>query len=142
MKKIVITIIMILAFVVGFLLQRQHASKPTNEISGTVFAEDMTIDFPDNLTIDINKPTTVVRYSDMNITTAWDYSEIKLDTVNFGGPYSVIFSTKSGSLTIKCDGDELKIEADCDMDEAAEAFFYQLVKPMADAYIREKLKDF
>ena len=47
-----------------------------------------------------------------------------------------------GEITMSVDGDKLEITGDTDkMNEAAKVFFDEMVKPMADAYIAERLND-
>ena len=44
-------------------------------------------------------------------------------------------------LVLSFEGDELTITGDADMNEAAKIFFYEILKPMADDYIAERLSE-
>lgn len=51
-----------------------------------------------------------------------------------------IYTNEVGKyLNLNVDDGELQITGDANMDEAAEDFFYKYIKPMADAYIENKL---
>lgn len=89
--------------------------------------EEITLDPSDILTIDFDAD------DDRMITIAdWEISSV----------YDLLIYTKTGKeLRIDISTDELRITGDADMNEAAEIFFNEYIKEMADAYIRERLKE-
>lgn len=66
------------------------------------------------------------------------FAALKIDAVN--EPFDVVFYAIDGKLTLEFSKEKLNVKFDCEADEAAKAFFYQLVKPMADKYIAYRLK--
>lgn len=50
-----------------------------------------------------------------------------------------IATETGGDLYLSFKGDRLEITGDADLNEAAKAFFYEHLKPMADEYIKERL---
>lgn len=71
-------------------------------------------------------------------------SEIKIESVDWEelGVYNLQFYTANGGSLILSIEETISIELkNCSMDEAATAFFYKIIKPIADGYIKAKLSE-
>lgn len=72
-----------------------------------------------------------------------DVNDVDFEYIDFNEPatYDLIIFTNDGKeLRIEVD-EGIKIVGDANMNEAAEIFFHKYIKEMADAYIKQKLKE-
>ena len=76
--------------------------------------------------------------------TWYDPNELLIDIVtdDWSMCAELIICTYTGKeLVLNFEGDVLEITGDADMNEAAKVFFLEFLKPMADAYIAERLRN-
>ncbi len=72
----------------------------------------------------------------------YDPNILLLDLDAYTNYADLMICWDGGEITMSIDGDKLEITGDTDkMNEAAKVFFDEMVKPMADAYIAERLHD-
>lgn len=65
--------------------------------------------------------------------------EEKLITFEPCAHYNIVIRGKSGALTLKCDEDKFDVECTGEMTELAKVFFYELLAPMVDGYLKDKI---
>ena len=64
-----------------------------------------------------------------------------IEIVPAAAPCDLMITTENGkSINMNIKGDGLNITGDADLNEAAKVFFSELLKPIVDDYIKEKLE--
>ena len=66
--------------------------------------------------------------------------ELELILTPAGAVDLSIFTENGKSIIMSVKGGSLEITGDADLNEAAKVFFSELLKPIVDDYIKEKLK--
>lgn len=126
MNKWTFSWIAMLLIIVGIFLWRAHAEDEYIQITDAVSISDVNMQFDDDELSVMSKddPDNVIWFDDIEM-----YPDL------------TIVTETGGELRMSFKGDVLEITGDADMNEAAEIFFKELLKPMADAYIKERLKE-